>query len=58
MTAYEDDPVPEHFLKFLARDIEQRPEHLQVLGAAFVERLRSLVGGAEIDLDAPMPAED
>ena len=54
----EDDPVLGRFLRFLARDISSHPERLQAVDAAFVHRLQSLVGGIEVDLDAPLPAED
>lgn len=54
----EADPVLGSFLSFLARDISDHPERLQVIDAAFVQRLRALVGDAAIDLNAPLSAED
>lgn len=53
-----DDPVLSQFLGFFARDIASHPERLQVVDAGFVQRLQSLVGGVEIDLEAALSAED
>ena len=53
-----DDPVLGSFLGFLARDIASHPERLQAVDASFVQRLQSLTGGIEVDLDAPLSAED
>lgn len=53
-----DDPVLGRFLEFLARDIAGHPERLRPVDTAFVQRIRSLVGNIEVDLDAPLPAED
>jgi antitoxin PrlF len=57
-TADEDDPVLGQFLGFLAQDIANHPERLQVVGAGLVQRLQSLVGGIEFDLDAALSADD
>lgn len=54
----EDDPVLGQFLGFLARDIASHPERLQAVDASFVLRLQSLTGGIEVDLDAPLSADD
>lgn len=53
-----DDPVLGHFLEFLARDIASHPEHLQAVDVGLVQRLQSLVGGVEVDLDAALSADD
>jgi antitoxin PrlF len=53
-----DDPVLGQFLGFLARDIASRPERLQAVDAALVQRLHSLVGDIEVDLDAALSADD
>ena len=53
-----DDPVLGHFLSFLSRDIASHPERLQAVDASFVQRLKSLTGGIEVDLDAPLSAGD
>nr|WP_297505312.1 type II toxin-antitoxin system PrlF family antitoxin [Ferrovum sp.] len=57
-TADEDDPVLGQFLSFLAHDIANHPERLQVVDAGLVQRLQSLVGGIESDLDAALSADD
>jgi antitoxin PrlF len=52
------DPVLGAFLAFLARDIAQHPDRLKPLDRALVQRLQSLTGAIEVDLDAPLAAED
>lgn len=52
------DPVLGQFLGFLARDITNHPEHLQVIGLQFVQRIQSLTCGIEVDLDAPLLTND
>jgi antitoxin PrlF len=54
----EDDPVLGRFLAFLSRDIANYPERLQAVDASFVQRIQSLVGGIEVDLDAALSADD
>ncbi len=54
----EDDPVLGQFLGFLARDIATHPERLQAIDVSFVQRLQSLTGGIEVDLDAPLSSDD
>jgi antitoxin PrlF len=53
-----DDPVLGQFLGFLARDIASHPERLRAADAGLVQRLQSLVGGIEVDLDAALSADD
>jgi antitoxin PrlF len=53
-----DDPALAPFLGFLARDIAEHPERLQAVDAGLAQRIQALVGGAEVDLDAPLAAED
>ncbi len=53
-----DDPVLGQFLGFLARDIANHPERLQTVDAQFLQRIQSLVGGIEVDLDAALSADD
>ena len=53
-----DDPVLGQFLGFLARDIAKHPKRLQSVDARFVRRLKSLVGGVEVDLDVALSADD
>lgn len=52
------DPVLGQFLTFLADDMAAHPERLQAVDAGLVERLRSLTGSADIDLDAPLSDDD
>jgi antitoxin PrlF len=53
-----DDPVLGQFLGFLARDIASHPERLRAVDAGLVQRLQSLIGGIEVDLDAALTAND
>lgn len=53
-----DDPALTRFLRFLANDIDSRPQAVSVLGREWLDGLRSLVEGAEIDLSAPLPPGD
>ena len=53
-----DDPVLGQFLGFLARDLASHPERLMAVDAALVQRLRSLVGDVEVELDTALPADD
>ena len=54
----EPDPVLSRFLSFLALDIANHPERLQAVDSNLVERIRSLVGDIEVDLDGPLSADD
>jgi antitoxin PrlF len=54
----EDDPLLGQFLDFLARDIASHPARLQVIDANLVQRIHSLVGDIEVDLNSPLSAED
>lgn len=53
-----EDPVLAPFLGFLARDLAEHPERLQAVDAGLAQRIRALVGSVEIDLDAPLSADD
>jgi len=53
-----DDPVIGQFLTFLARDIASHPERLQAVDTSLVQHLQSLIGDIQIDLDAPLSADD
>jgi antitoxin PrlF len=53
-----DDPVLGQFLGFLAHDIAAHPERLQSFDEQFVQRIQSLVGGIDADLDAPLSEAD
>jgi antitoxin PrlF len=54
----EDDPALGKFLDFLERDISEHPERVRAVGTKLAARIRSLVRGVHVDLDAPLPAED
>lgn len=47
-----DDPALEQFLHLLARSIQAQPDRLRGIDAAWLARMRSLVAGVEVDLDA------
>ncbi len=53
-----DDPALAPFLGFLARDMAEHPERLRALDAGLAQHSRALVGGVEVDLDAPLSADD
>jgi len=46
------------FLEFLSRDIANHPERLKIVDATLVQRLQSLVGHIDVDLDAALPPKD
>ena len=53
-----EDPVLGQFLEFLADDMQRHPERLQGVDANFAKRVRAVVQDVELDLDAPLSAED
>lgn len=53
-----DDPVLGQFLGFLAADITRHPERLQAVDAGLVQRLKSLVGDVDVDLNAALSEDD
>ncbi len=48
-----EDPVLGQFLDFLAQDIASHPQRLLALDVDLVHRIQSLVGGEEVNIDAP-----
>jgi antitoxin PrlF len=52
------DPALVAFLGLLARDLTEHPERLQAVDVDLVERIRTLVGGVEVCLDASLSADD
>ena len=56
--APDEDPVLDKFLSFLAHDIESNPGRVRGLDAGFAKRIRSLVKGVKVDLDAERAPED
>jgi len=53
-----DDPVLGQFLSFLACDIASHPERLRAVDAGLAQRIQSLVGGIEVDLNAALSEDD
>jgi antitoxin PrlF len=53
-----DDPVLGQFLTFLASDIASHPDRLSAIDTNLVQHIQSLVAGVEVDLDAPLSADD
>lgn len=54
----EADPVLGSFLSFLANDIQANPQRLKATSPELVARIRNLVGGVAVDLDAPLDDEN
>lgn len=54
----DEDPVLGQFLDFLARDITNHPERLRPIDADLVQHIQSMVGSIELDLNAPLSADD
>lgn len=45
-------------LHFLVEDLAAHPERLQAVDAGLVQRIKSLVGDVNVDLDEPLPEND
>ncbi len=56
--ANEEDPLLGELLSFLAKDIQNNPEHLQAVSPELVERARYLISEIDIDIDSQLDAED
>ncbi len=54
----EDDPALAPFLALLEQDLSRHPERLRPITADLVGRLEDLVGGMDVDLNAPLPDDD
>jgi antitoxin PrlF len=50
----QDAPIPEQFLSFLSNDLAQHPERLETIDASLVQRIRSLVGDVDVDLNTAL----
>jgi len=53
-----DDPALGAFLDLLETDIRKNPGHLRAFDGGLKDRLATLVGDVEIDLDAPLSPDD
>ncbi|HQD82755.1 MAG TPA: type II toxin-antitoxin system PrlF family antitoxin [Quisquiliibacterium sp.] len=53
-----NDPALAPFLGFLARDLAEHPERLQAVDPGLAQRIQALVGTVDVDLDAPLSADD
>jgi antitoxin PrlF len=53
-----DDPILGQFLNFLVRDINEHPDRIQAMNTSFVQHLQSLTKDIDVDLDAPLLADD
>jgi len=53
-----DDPLLGQFLDFLVLDMARHPERLQPVSPDLMQRIQSLAAGVEVDLDAPLSADD
>lgn len=52
------DAVLDRFLEFLAQDISGNPARLQAVDADLAQRLRKLTEDVDLDLDAPLSADN
>src|SRR5690242_16920168 len=52
------DPVLDHFLDFIERDIKAHPEQVRAMEPSLVDRISSLVGDVAVDLNAGLSEED
>lgn len=53
----DDDPALAAFLALIEQDIAGAPERLQPITSDLVQRMQTLVGNLDVDLDAPLPDE-
>jgi antitoxin PrlF len=56
--AEEDDPALGAFLDFIEADIKAHPERLRAFDGGLRDRLQTLVGDVDVDLDAPLSPDD
>ena len=54
----EADPVLGAFLRFIENDITANPGRPIPMNAAFMQSVKALVEGIDVDLDAPLTAHD
>ncbi|THF53862.1 type II toxin-antitoxin system PrlF family antitoxin [Allorhizobium terrae] len=53
----EADPVIDHFLTFLAKDMQENPQHIAEFPEALRGRMQALVKGMEVNLDDAIDGE-
>lgn len=53
-----EDPALDQILDYLAHDIARYPERLKPIDEHLMQRIKVLVGGLEVDLDAPLSVDD
>jgi antitoxin PrlF len=54
----EDDPLVGNFLEFLAQDMMKHPDHIKMIDSGLVNRIHSLVGHIEVDLDVRLSTDN
>ena len=52
------DPILDKFLDFLSGDMEQNPQNIKAIVLSDVDKIESLVGEMNVDLDAPLEDEE
>jgi len=53
-----NDPVIEHFLEFIAKDLAEYPARIQAVDPRLARYIDALVREVTIDLDSPLSAAD
>ncbi len=53
-----DDPVLASFLDLLAQDIATHPQHVRAIDTGLARRMRALVKGVKVDLEAALDFAD
>ncbi len=54
----DSDPVLGEFLGFLARDVTSNPHRIELLDTDLANRIRTLVGDMDVNLNAALSADD
>ncbi|NIJ42615.1 antitoxin PrlF [Parvibaculum indicum] len=52
------DPALGAFLDLLEKDVREHPERLRAFDGALLERMKALVEGVDVDLDAALSPDD
>lgn len=53
----QEDSALAPFLQLLERDLRQHPERILPIDGQLLEQIDDLVGGLDVDLDAPLPPD-